>query len=135
MTAPSPHYCDPDERYFVSDGHDRWVVWARDPEAALDVAESELRGDPAWDDLAATACVTLRAWRGRGPDLARRLVTIDPPEPMCSEDEHDWRQVEAVGHGGGCVRHDRCRHCGAERRIDTWAGDPGTGVFRAVSYS
>lgn len=37
------------------------------------------------------------------------------------EDDHDWRQVSAVGHGGGVRVHYDCTRCGAHRVRDTWA--------------
>jgi hypothetical protein len=74
-------------------------------------------------------------------------VSIDPPEPECTENEHDWQApVEIIGgmrenpgvwgHGGGVVIHDVCLHCGCERVHDTWAQDPETGQqgLRSVAY-
>jgi hypothetical protein len=74
-------------------------------------------------------------------------VSLDPPEPECTETEHDWQApLEIVGgikespgvwgHGGGVVIHDVCLNCGCERVKDTWAQDPETGRqgLHSVAY-
>jgi hypothetical protein len=74
-------------------------------------------------------------------------ITIDPTEPACSEDEHDWQSPHEVvggleenpgvwGHGGGATITEVCPHCGAYRITDTWAQNPETGEqgLESVEY-
>jgi len=74
-------------------------------------------------------------------------VTLDPDEPDCSGDEHEWaapyklvrgiRENPGVwGHGGGVIINEVCLRCGCARVTDTWAQDPATGVqgLRSVAY-
>ena len=74
-------------------------------------------------------------------------VTLDPDEPDCSGDEHEWaapyklvggiRENPGVwGHGGGVIINEVCLSCGCARVTDTWAQDPATGVqgLRSVAY-
>lgn len=76
------------------------------------------------------------------------VVTTDPEEPDCTDDEdHDWQSpVDIVGgceenpgvfgSGGGVHIHEVCLHCGCERIIDTWAQrrDTGEQGLRSVEY-
>lgn len=74
-------------------------------------------------------------------------VAIEPDEPECTEDEHDWDDPhDVVGgcesnpgvycHGGGVVMRYVCAHCGRYMVIDTWAQDRTTGQqgLRGTSY-
>ena len=46
----------------------------------------------------------------------------DPPEPDCSEAEHDWEDYSPVmGSGGGVKWSEKCPHCGLVKERDTWA--------------
>lgn len=54
-------------------------------------------------------------------------LTVEPTEPACTEDEHDWEQVGLAGSGGGVIITEECRHCEVRRIEDTWAQDPATG--------
>lgn len=78
---------------------------------------------------------------GLTDDVTRRehLITIEPEEPPCSGDAHEWRSPwEVVGggednpgvsaHGGGVVILEVCRLCGWYRIEDSWAQDPETGI-------
>lgn len=74
--------------------------------------------------------------------------TFDPVEPDCDgEHEHDWRSPYSVlggsrenpgvwGHGGGVIIREVCAHCGAYKKIDTWAQDMSTGEqgLKSVRY-
>lgn len=65
-------------------------------------------------------------------------VSIDPPEPGCSEGEHDWQAPYSIlgglkedpgvfGQGGGMIIREVCAHCGTYRERDTGARNPTTG--------
>lgn len=64
-------------------------------------------------------------------------VTLDPEEPECTEDKHDWQSPEWLGgckenpgvfsHGGGTKGTNVCANCGAYRDWDGWAQRPDTG--------
>lgn len=75
-------------------------------------------------------------------------VTIDPEEPDCSCGEgHDWcapydllggleENPGVVGHGGGVISTEICRHCGVYRISDSWAQRQDTGEqgLESVTY-
>lgn len=80
-------------------------------------------------------------------DREQHTVNLDPPEPECAGDEHEWRSpLSVVGgiesnpgvwaHGGGVLIREVCRHCGRYRETDTWAQCPTTGAqgLRSVTY-
>jgi len=70
-------------------------------------------------------------------DLTYHKIILDPAEPGCVEDEHDWQTHREVwGHGGGVRWSDRCCHCGLIRETDTWATDyyDGTQGHTIVEY-
>lgn len=73
-----------------------------------------------------------------GGEAAARTVALDPEEPECVDDEHDWQApVEIVGgcepnpgvwgNGGGVIITEVCARCGWYCVTDTWAQDPETG--------
>ena len=48
-------------------------------------------------------------------------LAVDPIEPECTEDEHEWKEIEFHGHGAGIITVDQCVHCELKRRQDTYA--------------
>lgn len=65
-------------------------------------------------------------------------VAINPPEPKCTADSHDWQSPYRIvggieenpgvwGHGGGVIIKECCMNCGCLRETDTWAQRPDTG--------
>lgn len=68
-------------------------------------------------------------------------IQVDPIPPKClrltasdqrtgddGRDEHDWADYQGpVGHGGGVIYTEVCRHCGVYRETDSWAQDPSDG--------
>lgn len=69
------------------------------------------------------------------PGSRSGTVTIEPIEPGCTEDAHDYEDGQPFGHGGGVVYTDICRHCGLKRRTDTWAQRSDTGEQGLVEVS
>ena len=74
-------------------------------------------------------------------------LAIDPDEPDCEGEEHDWQSPHEIvggikenpgvwGHGGGVIISECCIRCGCKRMTDTWAQRPDTGEqgLRSVSY-
>lgn len=90
----------------------------------------------------------VRVWPlGEEDDTETFEITVDPAEPSCSEDEHDWQSPHAIvgglrsnpgvrGNGGGVISTEVCMNCGCSRTTDTWATDPGNGTqgHTTVSY-
>lgn len=127
---------------FVLDGVEK-LVDAADIEKAKELAQAWAE-DASWDTSEGTIWVAVHIF---APDTSEEdgwydelelQVTINPPEPDCTESEHDWQApVEIVGgieenpgvwgHGGGVVMHEVCLHCGCERITDTWAQNRETG--------
>lgn len=84
-----------------------------------------------------TVWITVRCWIGDDRDSSERhKITVEPIEPGCTEDEHDWGNESVYGSGGGVCITESCRHCGVERVIDTWAQDPEDGEqgLKSVTY-
>lgn len=93
-------------------------------ELGLDVSESEHKGHL----LVSVA-----------PGERERItITIEPDEPECSADAHDWKTPHSVlggikenpgvwGNGGGVIAREVCAHCGRYRETNTWAQRRDTG--------
>ena len=64
-------------------------------------------------------------------------VAIDPDEPECSSEEHDWQDRGVRGTGGGVIITEECAHCGLRRIRDTWAqrADTGEQGLESVRYA
>lgn len=98
------------------------------------LAEIMARGYDREDALAAYGdcdSSTIDDWL---ESLAHLSITLEPEEPPCQRDrwerprkKHKWIDGQAYGHGGGIQRADRCKRCGVERHVDTWATDPVNG--------
>lgn len=115
-------------------------IEASSAEEALDIYE-----ESSWIDCLRRECngetywLTTTATRENDEDdTADRSIAIDPDEPECSAEEHDWqRPIEIVGglaenpgvfgHGGGVRILEICANCGIKKRTDTWAQRPDTG--------
>jgi hypothetical protein len=81
-------------------------------------------------------------------DDATEMVTvaIDPDEPDCCEDDHNWCQPDWLGgcsenpgvwsSGAAAKGTDVCSHCGIYRKWDSWATrlDTGQQGLDSVSY-
>ena len=90
-----------------------------------------------WGDDLITSWVHVWVWTN-DEDRDRIRVPIEPTEPECTSDDHDWRNPLSVvgglkenpgvyGHGAGVTITEVCKHCGWYRITDTWAQDPSTG--------
>ena len=56
-----------------------------------------------------------------GDDEESIRVAIEPTEPECTEDAHEYGDSAVRGHGGGVVLTSMCEHCGLQKITDTWA--------------
>lgn len=122
-------------------------------------AAEEYVGDGSWGEPESTIWIRVRAWQtcltltDDGEVIEERAngeehtIAVDPMEPECACEEHDWCSPHSVlgglrenpgvrGNGGGVIAREVCAHCGAYRVTDTWAQDPETGEqgLRSVSY-
>ena len=63
-------------------------------------------------------------------------IQVDPEEPHCTADSHDWREKQVCCSGGGVAIQDVCSYCGCGRLTDTWAQRPDTGEqgLRSITY-
>lgn len=117
-------------------------------EAAAEYVES---GD--WGERDQTDWVDICAWQEalllvrEGDDYAldvvrvnddEHTVTLEPDEPECTGEDHDWQSPHDLvgglrcnpgvrGSGGGVVIHEVCVVCGCARITDTWAQRRDTG--------
>ena len=94
-----------------------------------------------------TLWVTVAAECELTGESGSEIVTVEPDEPDCSEQEHDWCSDHAIvgglkenpgvwGKGAGVIIHEVCRHCRCARITDTWSQCPETGQqgFETVRY-
>lgn len=127
--------------YYCNDGPGQgWVEIEAD--SAREAAQEFIYGgdyppvaETDWVDVQ----VVLAAPDGSRPtdaDPKTITVAVDPHEPGCPDEAHDWTEIRVIGHGGGVVSTDRCRICGLLRHTDTWAQrrDTGEQGLTAVSY-
>lgn len=105
----------------------------------LNEAANEYVEDGDWGDQSSTNWIDVYAWRRwtlgkvvHDEDRECFTVEIDPEEPECTEEKHDWCSPHDVvggikenpgvwGNGGGLIINEVCRHCGCLKTIDTWA--------------
>lgn len=71
-------------------------------------------------------------------DLDSFDISVEPDEPSCSSDEHDWTSPHDIfggleenpgvfGNGGGVIIKEICSHCNTTKTTDTWAQNPMNG--------
>lgn len=124
------------------------TIWARTDEDAADELVAnfapsvyDTSDGPVWVSGKAVDALT-------DETVGEFEEAVEPDEPECSEDEHDWRSPHDVvggveenpgvhGHGGGVVIHEVCRHCGCHKITDTWAQrmDTGEQGLTSVTYT
>lgn len=143
--VPSP------DRVYADDGN---AEVSYDGMSEEDVARTYAY-DGDWGVYKTTTWVTIYTWReaiddeGNIVELGRDIhtVAIDPNEPRCSEEDHDWQRPHKIvggiednpgvqGHGGGVYITEVCMHCGCKKVTDSWAQNPETGEqgLDSVSY-
>jgi len=113
-------------------------------EAAREYVES---GD--WGEIQSTIWVSVLAWPDGDKDEGSSFdISVDPREPHCIDGRlHDWcsphkvvggvrENPGVIGHGGGVLIIEVCRHCGCYRQTNTWAQNPQTGEqgLESVKY-
>jgi len=124
--------------------------WARPSEVEDDLCEWSEDGD--WDR---SETIHLSDWARMIDPVTEEdvhdgeveiTVTLQPEEPDCEREDHDWKSPHSVlggmeespgvqGHGGGVVISEVCAHCGIYRVTDTWAQDScGRQGLTSVSY-
>lgn len=101
-------------------------------EAAREAAE-EYVADGDWGDGDETLWIDVYVTPvvGGEPQEDERYavtVTLEPDEPECHDGEdHDWKDGQVRGSGGGIAYTDQCQRCGLLRHVDTWHSRPDTG--------
>ena len=121
-------------------------IEANSLEDALQAAEEWIR-EGYWDTSDGTVYPTGYLVEITEEDH-RITVTVDPDEPKCIEDEHDWQSPHSLvggikenpgvcSHGGGITMREVCMHCGYGKFTDTWAQNPYTGEqgLTSVKYT
>jgi hypothetical protein len=71
-------------------------------------------------------------------DEEQITITIWPDEPGCDGDQdHDWKESDVIGHGGGVITTEVCAICGLKKETDTYAQNIVTGEqgLESVKYS
>lgn len=133
--------------YELFEGHWYDTVAADSAEEALQTAIANV-DRRNYDDIEETTWIDVRARGADDPwDEARATVTLDPDEPRCSGDAHDWQSpYELVGgckenpgvwgNGGGVIIREACMNCGCARITNTWAQrqDNGEQGLTSVRY-
>lgn len=83
-----------------------------------------------------------------GEDYETITITLEPEEPECTADEHDWQSPHSIvggikenpgvwGNGGGVKISECCMNCGCQKLTDTWAQNPNNGEqgLTSVTYT
>lgn len=118
---------------------ERVEVEADDPDEAARVYVDA----GVWEVGDTTTWVTVHVEDDEG-DLCSIPVGVDPDEPDCSEEKHEYGTPYDIvgglkdnpgvwGHGGGVLIVEVCAHCGLFRVTDTWAQNPETGQQGLIS--
>lgn len=126
----------------ASSGHDMDI----EAESAEQAAQEYVDGGD-WGPLEKTTWINVYVTDEDG-QTTRVKVTLDPDEPPCEEEEHEWvaplslvggcKESPGVhGSGGGVTIHEVCRHCGCGKLVNTWDYDPETGEqgLESVRYT
>src|SRR5690606_30209135 len=131
--------------WFANDGHAEIYI----PDADSGEGAARQYVDTGnWGERHRTEWIDVWAWRralalgedGRVVTIEmerdRHTIALDPEEPPCTHDEHDWREWRVRGHGGGVEITQVCAHCGHYLIHDTWAQrrDTGEQGLEAVEY-
>lgn len=150
----------------MDDAREQAEEWARDGEWGMD----EDGAKTMWIDVTITEVLGERCWPCCGspvdgssgvpcdgdhieanlldeePEEDSITVEIQPPEPDCTDGDHDWQSPQELvggldespgvfGHGGGVIIHEVCMKCGTDRKTDSWAQDShGVQGLTSVSY-
>lgn len=99
-------------------------------ESAEEAAQEYVDGGD-WGDGRETSWVTVYVTDEDG-DCVRIKIAVEPDEPDCDEEEHEWKSpYELVGglkenpgvfgSGGGVKITEVCIRCGCGKHTDTWA--------------
>lgn len=119
---------------------------------SLEEAAKEYVDSGDWGDESSTDWVDVHAWRRWtlgsvviDEDSETFTIEIEPKEPACSGDEHDWCSPHSVvggieenpgvwANGGGVIINEVCRHCGCLKTTDTWAQKGAEQGYTSVAY-
>ncbi len=112
------------------------TIQASSVEAALSIARDNVDSGN-YGDVDETIWVDVQVRCEETDEEGADTVTLQPDEPACTEDEHDWQQVRVRGNAGGVIVTERCAHCEHERVTNTWAQrrDTGEQGLTSVSYT
>lgn len=109
---------------------------------AMESIRTALDGQPGhWDCKSYWECKECGHVDGENQEI----ITIDPDEPDCTDDDgHDWQSPEWLGgcsenpgiwgNGGGVIIETVCMICGCKKTTDTWAQDHRGRRVEKVSY-
>jgi len=102
---------------------------------ALQEAEAWIREAYCGNEEAVTFWVDATV-TDREDEKHRIVVQIDPPEPDCVEDEHEWLEGAVFGNGGGLGSVSVCVYCGTEKHWSSGRSrtDTGQGRYTTVEY-
>lgn len=134
-------------KWHATDGNAEIEIEAN---SGLDAAREYVKGGD-WGERDKTQSVTVYVWQlddaGERIEEERHKIALEPIEPGCTGEEHDWQSPLSLvggikenpgvyGHGGGVTIHEVCMRCGCGKLIDTWAQDPEDGEqgLRSVEY-
>lgn len=127
------------------DGYECDTIEADSIENAIEIAKENVDfsnyggGSTLWIDVSVYCVET--------DEREFDTVTLHPPEPECTEAEHDFRSSYKLfggievnpgvwGSGGGVIIYTVCCHCGCKRVEDTWAQrrDTGEQGLTSITY-
>lgn len=138
---------EPRQYNLTEDGCTFAIIVARSMREATKLARETVAGGD-YDTSEGTTWTEIHVKDVLAEERGSVSVQIDPPEPACTADEHDWQSPYSLlggikdnpgvsGHGGGVIIKECCPHCGKFRITDTWAQNPVNGEqgLESVEYA
>ena len=121
--------------YICTDGNQEIEIEA---DSAQEAAQEYVDGGDYLGNDLKTTWVNVYVCESREYSNTVIKITVDPEEPKCTEDKHDWQNpIEIVGgcrenpgvfgSGGGVMIIEVCMHCGCGKHNNTWDYDPQDG--------
>ena len=133
--------------YLVNDGNCAIEIDAASSSEAAQIYVDD--GD--WEPCNKTWWCHVTTWQEQDGEVINQeshMVAVDPDEPSCDADYHEWYSPHSLvgglkenpgvfGHGGGVVVVEICRHCGLTKTTDTWAQCRQTGIqgLTSIEYN
>lgn len=130
-------------KYLCDDGNGKLEIEA---DSAEEAAKKYVDGG-SWGEINSTIWLNIYVQEVGVNKRERIKVTVNPDEPKCIQDNHNWQSPQSIvggiesnpgvwGHEGGVIINEVCINCGCKKTTDTWTQDRETGEqgFTSITY-